>query len=171
MIFTALLAVSLTAGELAVIGNDSVQDWMDKRERLEKDAERLRVAYTNCITRLEIPSEDMIIPVETFPDGSIKLVIEAKYAKLFDNQSLVWARNVVIRKLDEDGVERTRLEALECIVDRFTKSGWAQGAGNLKQGENIFKGKNFYFSSPDSYVSSYSESMMESKDLKSGDQL
>lgn len=171
MIGLVLLASVLTAGQLAVIGDPAAQQWMDKRERLDKDAERLQIAYTNCIARLTIPSEDMVIPVETYPDGSVKLVIEAKYANLFDNQKLVWARDVVVRKFDEDGEEKTRLEAKECIVDRFSKSGWAQGAGKVMQGSNIFKGRNFYFSSPDSFVISYEDSMMEAKDLKSGDLL
>lgn len=169
MIGLVLLASALTAGQIAVIGDPAAQEWMDKRERLDKDAKRLQVAYTNCIARLTIPSEDMIIPVETFPDGSVKLVIEAKYANLFDNQTLVWARDVVVRKLDEDGNEKTRLEAVECLVDRFTKSGWAQGSGKVTQGTNVFRGRNFYFSSPDSFVISYEDSMMEAKDLKSGD--
>lgn len=168
MIGLVLLASALTAGQLAVIGDPSAQEWMDKRERLEKDAERLQIAYTNCIARLTIPSEDMIIPIETFPDGSVKLVIEAKYANLFDNQTLVWARDVVVRKLDEDGNEKTRLEAVECLVDRFTKSGWAQGSGKVTQGTNVFSGRNFYFSSPESFVTSYEDSTMDAKEIKSG---
>lgn len=168
MIGLVLLASVLSAGQIAVIGDPAAQEWMDKRARLDEDAERLQIAYTNCIARLTIPSEDMVIPVETYPDGSVKLVIEAKYANLFDNQKFVWARDVVVRKFDEDGEEKTRLEAKECLVDRFSKSGWAQGDGKVTQGPNVFKGRNFYFSSPESFVISYEDSMMEAKEIKSG---
>ena len=69
-------------------------DWLGKRELLTREAERLRAAYTNCVARLEAPADDVTVPVETFPDGSVKVVIHAKRAQYFADTGLVWAEGV-----------------------------------------------------------------------------
>ena len=67
------------------------EEWLGKRELFAREAERLRAAYTNCVARLETPAEDVTIPVETFEDGSVKVMIFAKKAQYFLDKGLVWA--------------------------------------------------------------------------------
>ena len=73
-------------------------DWLGKRELLTREAERLRAAYTNCVARLEAPADDVTVPVETFPDGSVKVVIHAKRAQYFADTGLVWAEGVTVKR-------------------------------------------------------------------------
>lgn len=143
-------------------------DWLEKREMLTREAERLRAAYSNCVAQVQTPAEDIVIPVETFPDGSVKTVVQAKKAQFFAKEGLVWAANVVIRKYDGEGGVSAQIDATNCVIDRYTKSGWANGAARVRHGKTEFCGEGVYFSSPEAYVMVLRRSDIVSKDLKFG---
>jgi len=126
--------------------------WSAQRDLHLREAERLRAAYSNCLQRLDHPAEDVMVPVETHPNGAVRLVVSARRAQFFLDDGLVWAENVVVRKLAPDGAVETRVDARSCVVDRFTKSGWAEGAARVQQDKTEIAGRNVYFSSPESYV-------------------
>lgn len=129
-----------------------------------KEAQRLRAAYSNCVARLQEPAEDVTIPVDTYPDGSVRFVVSAKKAQFFLDTGMVWAENVVAKKFDEKGVLDTRIDARACVVDRYTKSGWAEGPARVRQGPTVLSGSDVYFSSAESYVR-----VFRSTDLMSAD--
>ena len=144
------------------------EEWLGKRELFAREAERLRAAYTNCVANLQVPAEDVTIPVETFDDGSVKVMIFAKKAQYFLDKGLVWAEDVTVRRFKPDGTLEAKIEAKNCVVDRFSKSGWAEGLATVTHGKTIFKGKGVYFSSPEGYVKVVERTDVESKDLKFG---
>lgn len=156
----ALMPIVLCAGRLA--------DWYEKREIFSREAERLRDAYKAFSARVTEPSENVIIPVETYDDGSVKFVVTAGKAQIFTDEDVVWASEVIIRKFTDKGEEESRIEAGRCLVDRESKSGWVEGPAKVKQGKTEFSGKDLYFSSEESYLQSYSDSHIETKDLKFG---
>lgn len=160
---TALLAMAVQA---AFAFNS--EEWLGKREILSREAERLRSAYTNCVAHLQAPAEDVTVPVETFDDGSVKVMVFAKKAQYFLEKGLVWAEGVEIKKFKPDGTLDGRISAKNCVVDRFTKSGWAEGTATVVHGKTTFRGRGVYFSSPESYVKVFEEADIESKDLKFG---
>jgi len=162
--FATVLILLSTTGALAF---DSVE-WLGKRELFAREAERLRGVYSNCVARLETPAENVSVPVETFEDGSVKVLVMAKKAQYFLDTGLVWAEDVVIQKFRKDGSDDGRIEAKNCIVDRLSKSGWAEGPAVVTHDKTVFKGRGVYFSSPDSYVKVFENSDIESKDLKFG---
>ena len=143
-------------------------EWLGKRELLTREAERLMAAYTNCVATLQVPAEDVTVPVEVFEDGSLKTVVSARRAQYFLESGLVWAEGVTIRKFKSDGSVDGVIEAEHCVVDRNSKSGWAEGAAKVTHGETVFTGKGIYFSSPESYVKVFADSHIDSKDLKFG---
>lgn len=151
-----------------VLAFDS-EEWHGKREVFAREAERLRAAYSNCVARLETPAEDVTVPVETFDDGSVRTVVSAKKVQYFFDKGLVWAHGVVVRKLKQDGTVEARVEAKDCVIDRATKSGWAEGAATVMQGGTVFRGRGVYFNSPESYVRVFESSEVKSKDLKFGE--
>ena len=157
----------LTCASLGALAFDSVE-WHGKRELFAREAERLMAAYTNCVAQLQTPAEDVTVPVETFDDGSVKLMVYAKKAQYFLDSGLVWAEDVVVRKFKSDGTLDARIDAKSCLVDRFAKSGWAQGPATVVHGKTTFRGNGVYFSSPEAYVKVFSGSEIESKDLKFG---
>ena len=144
------------------------EEWLGKRELFAREAERLRAAYTNCVANLQTPADDVTIPVETFDDGSVKVMIFAKKAQYFLDQGLVWAEDVTVRRFKPDGTLEAYVEAKNCVVDRFSKSGWAEGQASVTHGKTTFRGKGVYFSSPEAYVRVLESSEVESADLKFG---
>lgn len=140
--------------------------WLEKRADLAHEVERLRDAYRQCAQNVQTPAEDVALPVETFPDGSVKTAIRAKRAQYFLDSGLVWAEDVVVRTFKRDGSPDMVLEAKNCVVDRLTKSGWAEGPAKLTQGETVFRGRGVYFSSPEGYVRVTQDSDLDSKDLR-----
>lgn len=148
-----MIGMSAQAFDLAV--------WRAQRDLHVREAERLRTAYSNCLQHIEHPAEDVMVPVETHTNGAVRLVVQARRAQIFLDTGLVWAENVVVRKLGLDGEVETRIDARSCVIDRFTKSGWAEGAARVQHQKSSLSGRNVYFSSPESYVRIY-----ESADLK-----
>ena len=144
------------------------EEWLGKRELFAREAERLRAAYTNCVANLQVPAEDVTVPVETFDDGSVKVMIFAKKAQYFLDKGLVWAEDVTVRRFKPDGTLEARIEAKNCVVDRFSKSGWAEGPATLVHGKTTFRGKGVYFASPEGYVKVFEQTDVDSKDLKFG---
>lgn len=143
-------------------------EWHGKRELLAREAERLMAVYTNCCAKVKDPAENVTIPVETYDDGSVKVLVRAGRAQYFLAEGLVWAEDVEVRKLAKGGAVEARLEAKNCIVDSKAKSGWAEGAAKVTQGKTTFAGKGVYFSASDSYVKVFGGSVVESSDLKFG---
>ncbi len=143
-------------------------EWLGKRELFAREAERLRGVYSNCVAQVKLPAEDISVPVETFKDGSIKVLVTAKKAQYFLTQGLIWAEGVVVYKYREDGSEDCRVEAKNCVVDREARSGWAEGPAKVTQGKTVFRGVGVYFSSADEYVKVFENSDIDSKDLKFG---
>ena len=162
--FVSLVLLLLPA---AVLAFDSAA-WHAKREAQTREAMRLRTAYTNCVAHLQTPAEDVTVPVETFEDGSVKVVVAARKAQYFLDSGLVWAEDVVVRKFDRNGSVAARIDAKHCVVDRLAKSGWAEGPATVVHDKTTFKGRGVYFSSPESYVKVFESSEIESKDLKFG---
>lgn len=157
--------ISLT---LAVLLASAPSEWLDKREMLKCEAERLRTAYQTHLARVDEPAEAVTIPLDTYEDGSVKMIIVAKKAQLFAREDFVLAWDLVIRKLDEKGVELSRVEAERCLVDRATKSGWCDGPVRIANEKTTFTGENVYFSSLEGYVMSLTKSKLVSTDMKLG---
>ena len=61
-----------------------------------------------------------------------------------------------------------KIEAKNCVVDRFSKSGWAEGLATVTHGKTVFRGTGVYFSSPEGYVKVVERTDVDSKDLKFG---
>lgn len=144
-------------------------EWHGKRELFAREAERLMSAYTNCCAKVKDPAENVTIPVETYDDGSVKVLVQAGKAQFFLAEGLVWAEDVEVKKLGKGGSVEAHLEAKNCVVDRNSKSGWAEGAAKVTQGKTTFAGKGVYFSASDSYVKVFGGSLVESSDLKFGE--
>jgi len=163
-------ALAAAFAVLAAIGAeafDSTQ-WLGKREMLSREAERLRAAYSNCLSNVAAPAEDVAIPLEMFPSGKAKATISAKKAMFFPETGLVWAEGVTAVRLDEDGAVVTKIEAGKCVIDRETRSGWIEGPAEVTQGRTVFRGKDVYFSSTEGYVSITRDADIVSQDLRFG---
>ena len=168
--FALVLLLSLVFSFPSAFAFDSAE-WHGKRELFAREAERLMAAYTNCAARVENPAENVTIPVETYEDGSVKVLVKAAKAQYFLKDGLVWAEGVEVKRLAKGGAVEASLEAQNCVVDRVAKSGWAEGAAKVTQGKATFSGKGVYFSADDYYVKVFGGSVVETSDLKFGEAL
>lgn len=161
--------ISIALAFLAVSANafDS-SAWDEKRRMHLVEAERLQGEYAKAVERTTEPAENVTVPFDTFEDGSVKTLVFAKRAQYFLDSGIVYAEGVTLKKLKKDGSLDARLDAESCVIDRYTKSGWAEGQTILVQGKTTFKGEGVYFSSPDGYVKVSKKSDIVSEDLSFG---
>lgn len=141
--------------------------WQEKRGDLANEVGRLRAAYAECAAAKATPAEDVVLPVETFPDGSVKTSVQARFASYFMDSGLVWADGVVVRRFRADGSVEASIAASECVVDRLTKSVWADGDAKLVQGGTVCRGRGVYFSSPEGFVRITESADFETTDVAS----
>jgi len=159
--------LSLCLALTAAAAFDS-EEWLAQRELFAREAERLQTAYSNCVRRVANPATEVTVPVEVFPNGSVKSSVSARKAMFFPDTKMIWAEDVLIRKYDEKGTVVAQVDARNCVVDRVARSGWAEGPARIKHGKAVFHGRGIYFSSADAYVMVFNDSSVETKDLSFG---
>lgn len=168
LVLAALAFAAPSDGAAGRASSFDFEAWSLKRAVLKEEAHRLAAAFTNFTARAETPSEDAVVPIETHPDGSVKLKIQAKKATLFVKEGYVLGSDVTIVDTAEDGTETTRIEAKECLIDRATKSGWAQGVARFAHGKTVFVGEDLFFSSPEQYLMAFRDLQIDSTDMLAG---
>lgn len=146
----------------------SAESWFVRRQERMAEAGRLRVIYNKCVEALRTPAENVTVPVENFEDGSVKTSIFAEKAQFFVDDALVWGEGVVVTHFSEDGEEVVRLTAQNCVVDRKSKCGWAEGHARLTHGGTTVEGDGVYFSIEEEYVIIAENSKIATTDLKLG---
>ena len=142
------------------------EEWLGKRELLSREAERLQAAYTSCVARIVAPAENVTLPVESHPDGSVKSSIAASGAQFFLDTGFVWGTNVVVRQTSTNGVVEAEVTADSCVVDRHTRSGWAEGHAHARYLKNEVEGDGIYFSFSEEFVTIYTNTIIRVKDQK-----
>jgi len=135
--------------------------WLGQRALLDHEAERLRDAYPKFRDRVSQPAENVVIPVESHPDGSVKTSVFAERAQFFLQDGIVWAEGVEIRQYRRDGTEESRIEADNCIVDRSTKSGWSDGHARARYRDQAeLEGDKLYFSAAEEYLKIFTNTVL-----------
>lgn len=154
--FSLMLIVSTVAGAF------SSEKWLAERGD-DSDMLRLRAAYADCVKKLESPAENVSLPLESYPDGTVKSRLTAARAHMFMDSSFVWAEKIRVEQYKPDGTLAASLDAENCVVDRNTKSGWVEGAAKMVYGDNSVRGRGIYFSLPREFIKIFSESEIRTK--------
>lgn len=142
--------------------------WLEKRAALWEEAMRLKEAYEGCAASLKSPAENVTVPIENYPDGTVKASISAKRAQFFLDSGFVWGEGVTVSQFSQDGEEQAKVTAQNCVVDRKSKSGWAQGQATITYGGTVVEGAGVYFSLEEEYVMITAGTKIISTDLKLG---
>ena len=150
---------------LAVAAFDS-ERWLAERAD-DSDMLRLRVAYRDCVAKVESPAENVVFPLETFPDGSVKSRLTAARAQMFADSSYIWGENIRVEQYRESGSTNVwaSLKADNCIVDRKTKSGWVEGNAHMDWDGTNIKGRGIYFSFDREFIKIFSQTEIRTKAL------
>ncbi len=149
-LFTEILFIGAALPLFAAFDSSA---WMGDRSARLQEAARLRTAYLKCAAAVQDPAENVTVPVENYPDGSVKTSVVAERAQMFLKDGLIWGSGVKIRQFRPDGSIESEIDAANCVVNRETRSGWADGAANATyRGETNLSGADVYFSAKDEYV-------------------
>ena len=141
--------------------------WLAERAALDLEAARLAAVYTNCAASLVTPAENLVVPVENHPDGSVKVTVTARRAQFFVDAGYVWGEGVTLREYGAGGTNETaRVEAGHCVVDRASKSVWAEGRVRVTYGGTTLEGEGIYFSFAREFVKIMSKVAIETSDVK-----
>lgn len=157
-------AVSVVAVSLGARAFDSAE-WLGRKEILVREAERLEKVYASTLPRLESPAENVSVPVETYPDGSVKTLVTAAKAQLFHDEGIVWAKDVTARDYAADRSVVSSIFADNCVVDRETKSGWVEGKSKALHGRTEISGSKVYISFAENFVMIFSDATLKSDDV------
>lgn len=99
------------------------------------------------------PAENIEVPIESWPDGSIKTSVRADRARLFLREGLVWGEGVAVRQLARDGSCESELTAENCLVDRKDRTGWAKGLARVRYRDVAeIEGRGVFFDMEEQYV-------------------
>ena len=147
-----LLTTACALVALVATAFDS-ERWLAERAD-DSDMLRMRVAYRECVAKVESPAENVVFPLETFPDGSVKSRLTAVRAQMFADSNYIWGEDIRVEQYREPGSTNVwaSLKADNCIVDRKTQSGWVEGNATMVYGESSVKGRGIYFSLPREYI-------------------
>ena len=161
----AFFAAFLVQGVFA-LDVDGLREWLGKWTILEREAERLAVAYTNCLENLREPAIDVTVPVDAHPDGTVKTSIKAAKVQFFPETGLVWGEDVVVSMFSANGEIEAHVSAASCVVDRTSKSGWAPGRASVVYKGTEVCGESVYFSAEEEYVAISRGAKIVSSDMK-----
>lgn len=150
---------------LSLFAFDSAE-WLAHKEVLMREAERLQGAYTSFSKEVKNPAEDVLVPVETYPNGSVKTLVTAARAQFFAKEGIVWAKDVLAKDFNEKGINKSSLFAENCVVDRSTKSGWVEGRAKACHGATEVSGSKVYVSFAENFVMIFSDAELFSRDVK-----
>lgn len=156
-IICSLAAISLYAF--------SSEKWLAERND-DSDIVRLQAAFADCKAKLSQPAENVMFPIETYPDGTVKSRIRAQQAQMFLDTGFIWGKGIRVEEYDHDGKVKSSLDADDCVVDRNTRTGWVKGLAVMKVGDTMVKGRGVYFSFNREFVKILSQSEIRSKGLK-----
>lgn len=158
------LIMSFAVAAFSACAFSSAQ-WLAERND-DGDMLRLRKAYAHCVAHLESPAENVVFPLETLPDGTVKSRLRARRAQLFIDSGLIWGEGIRVEQYDKDGKVDSFLEAENCIVDRKTKTGWVDGDAVISYGKSTVKGRGVHFSVDREFIKIFSKSEIRTTGLK-----
>ena len=161
------LTVALTGLALCAPAFDRAE-WLGKGAMLDGEAERLRALYAKCAAQAKTPAENVVLPVETFPDGTVKSSVSAERAFYCLDEGIIWGERVTLTQRRADGSVEAEVKADSCVVDRETRSGWAEGAAKATYGRNTLSGKDVYFSLAERFFKVYDGTRLTAEGFRFG---
>jgi hypothetical protein len=153
------IAVGFTVCSAAAF---SIDEWMTYRGD-DSYMLRLRTAYRECLSKIESPAEDVLFPIENYPNGTAKIRLRAKRGQMFPDTGFIWAEDIRVEQFDEEGKLTGSLVAENCVVDRKTKTGWVEGNAKMTYGDSAVSGRGIYFSFTREFIKIFSKSEIKTK--------
>ena len=137
--------------------------WLGYRDALSAKAQDLREDYAVYAAKVVNPALSLTVPVENYPDGSIKTSIFAEKACFFMQDGYIWAEGVLVRDFAPDGSIQSQVEGERCLINRNAKTGWVEGhAKAFYKGQAEAEGDNVYLSMADEFIIVFENTVLKS---------
>lgn len=91
------------------------------------------------------PVENLLLPLDHFPNGRVRAQLAAKKAQVFSD-GIIFAEDVTVALFNDRGEPDGCLTAEGCIFDRSTKNGYCEGPVSMEKEGDRLKGRGMYFS-------------------------
>ena len=98
------------------------------------------------------PVENLVLPLDVYPNGKVKARLRANKAQIFLDDGLIFAEGVYVELLAEDGQVDGRLTAEGCLFDRKAKRGYCEGHVSVDKSGDRLKGRGMYFSIEEQFI-------------------
>ena len=159
----AILPLALSAMSAFAFNSEK---WLAERGD-DSDMLRLQSAYDECEKKIDIPAENVMFPIETYPNGVPKSKLVAKKAFMFVDTGFIWGEGIRVERYRQDGkTVEAFLTADNCIVDRKTKSGWVKGNAHMDWNGVSIKGRGIYFSFDREFIKIFSQTEIRTKSIR-----
>ena len=151
LILGRLWATGLLVGGLVSMarGDPDVERWFNRRP--DTLWQPLVERWAPAKAAMTTPIENLILPVDHFTNGCVKVQLRAKKAQVFLD-GIIFAEDVVLDLLAEDGGLDGQLTAEGCIFNRNTKYGYCKGRVTMVRARDRLKGRGMYFSFEDEFI-------------------
>lgn len=160
--------LALISSVLAVTGLLAFDSgkWLAERGD-DSDMLRLQSEYAKCVKNIEVPAENVALPLEYYTNGVVKSRLKARKAFMFMDTGFIWGENISVEQYKEDGrTVEAYLTADNCIVDRKTQSGWVEGNAHMDWEGTSISGRGIYFSFDREFIKIFSQTEIRTKALK-----
>lgn len=91
------------------------------------------------------PVENLLLPLDHFPNGMVRAQLAAKKAQVFLD-GIIFAEGVTVKLFNDRGQPDGILKAEGCVFDRNTKNGYCEGPVSMEKDGDRLKGRGMYFS-------------------------
>ena len=150
-ILTAFLLWSVPfAASSAGVADDRV--WSPRHP--ESEWREVAAQWDATRALMTAPMENLMIPLQYFESGRVKARLFAERAQLigFDADGCIFAENVRVEMLTEDGTPDGLLRADDCLFLRKGKKGYCKGKVSVVRGGDRISGEGMYFLLDEKYI-------------------
>lgn len=157
------VGAAAVVASVAAFGFDS-DAWLAERAVREQAAMAMKAKYAKYAAAVKAPAENLTVPIENFPDGSIKSSIFAKRACFFLDDGYIWGEGITIRQFREDGNVDSQVDAQNCLVSREERNCWVEGhAKAYYKDQAEIEGDGAYLDSAAEFVQIFANTVMKSQ--------
>ena len=135
-------------------GDPDVERWFNRRPDTLWQAFSER--WVSAKSEMKTPIENLVLPVDHYPNSRIKAQLRARRAQVFLD-GMIFAEDVILDLLTEDGALDGQVTAEGCLFDRNTRQGYCEGLVTMVKGSDRLKGRGMYFSFEDEFIKLLSE--------------
>ena len=142
------------------------KSWLSGIAKHENRLAALKAQYRLFDALTNEPASDISIPVETFPSGAVKTLLQARRARFQAQSDYVWGEKVKVLQFAENGATQAVINASTCVVDRKNKLAWCKGLADASFDNNFLEGEGVFLSMDRRFLHIFTDAFVKVKGVK-----